>query len=89
MTLIALMPPLDYLPDGNQNFVFGRVTVPPGYTREATLEFAELMENVARPLWESDTPANGPPLSIAFSLLPLTVGHLLAPPPVIPIASVN
>ena len=66
MTLIALMPPLDYLPDGNQNFVFGRVTVPPGYTREATLEFAELMENVARPLWESDTPANGPPVDRFF-----------------------
>ena len=40
------MPPLDYLPDGNRNFVFGRISVPPGYTREATLNFAQSMEDV-------------------------------------------
>ena len=52
-TLIIMMPPLDYLPDGNRNFVFGRISVPSGYTREATLNFAQSMEDVARPLWEN------------------------------------
>ena len=66
MTVIALMPPLDYLPDGNRNFVFGRISVPPGYTREATLDFAQSMEDVARPLWENPNPENGPPIDRFF-----------------------
>ena len=49
---LMILPPLDYLPDGNRNFVFGRISVPPGYTREATVNFAQSMEDVARPLWK-------------------------------------
>ncbi len=66
VSLVALMPPLDYLPDGNRNFVFGRISVPPGYTREATLDFAQSMEDVARPLWENPNPENGPPIDRFF-----------------------
>ena len=65
-TLIAMMPPLDYLPDGNRNFVFGRISVPPGYTREATLDFAQSMEDVARPLWENPNPEKLPHIDRFF-----------------------
>ena len=65
-TLVVLMPPLDYLPDGNRNFVFGRISVPPGYTRDATLEFAQTMEDAARPLWEEPKPENGPAVDRFF-----------------------
>ena len=55
------MPRLDYLPDGNTNFVFGRLIVPPGYSMDETLRIAEKMEASAKPLWEGKTDENGPP----------------------------
>ncbi|MEE2820256.1 MAG: efflux RND transporter permease subunit [Pseudomonadota bacterium] len=63
---LMMMPPLDYLPDGNRNFVFGRISVPPGYTREATVNFAQSMENVARPLWENPNPEKLPHIDRFF-----------------------
>ena len=75
VALVMMMPPLDYLPDGNRNFVFGRISVPPGYTREATLNFAQSMEDVARPLWEQSNPGNYPTLIDSF-LLHTTAGPL-------------
>ena len=65
-TLIVMMPPLDYLPDGNRNFVFGRISVPSGYTREATVNFAQSMEDVARPLWENPNPEKLPHIDRFF-----------------------
>ena len=65
------MPQLDYLPDGNANFVFGRIFVPPGYSMDETVRIAEKMESAARPLWEEEAPADGPPaierFFVAFS----------------------
>ena len=55
------MPQLDYLPDGNANFAFGRIFTPPGYSMDETLRIAEKMEAAARPLWEDEVPADGPP----------------------------
>jgi len=55
------MPQLDYLPDGNANFVFGRIFVPPGYAMEETVRIAKKMEDAARPYWQGDVPADGPP----------------------------
>ena len=55
------MPRLDYLPDGNANFVFGRLIVPTGYSMEETLRIAEKMESAAKPLWEGKTKEGGPP----------------------------
>jgi len=55
------MPRLDYLPDGNANFAFGRISVPAGYSIDETLRIAERMENAARPLWEGGTEPGGPP----------------------------
>ncbi len=63
---LMMMPPLDYLPDGNRNFVFGRISVPPGYTREATVNFAQSMEDVARPLWENPNPEKLPHIDRFF-----------------------
>ena len=50
-----LMPKLDYLPDGNANFLLARILVPPGYSVEESANIAAKMENAARPLWEKDT----------------------------------
>jgi len=55
------MPQLDYLPDGNANFVFGSISVPPGYSMEETKRIAARMEEGARPLWEGKVTADGPP----------------------------
>ena len=55
------MPRLDYLPDGNANFAFGRISVPAGYSMDETLRIAERMEMAARPLWEGKTETGGPP----------------------------
>ena len=38
LSIFLFLPPLDYLPDGNRNFVFARIIVPPGYNKEATIE---------------------------------------------------
>ena len=50
--ILSFLPPLDYLPDGNRNFVFARIIVPPGYNKEATLDIAKAMEKSAKPLWQ-------------------------------------
>jgi HAE1 family hydrophobic/amphiphilic exporter-1 len=62
-----LMPKLDYLPDGNANFIFGRISVPAGYSMEETLRIAERMERAARPLWQGE-------VTEGVSLLPIHVG---------------
>ena len=55
------LPRLDYLPDGNANFVFGRLIVPTGYSMDETLRIAEKMESAAKPLWEGKEKQGGPP----------------------------
>ncbi len=50
-----LLPDLEYLPDGNQNFVFGIVLPPPGYNLETATEIAQGLEDAVRPLWASET----------------------------------
>ena len=49
------MPPLEYLPDGNTNFLFGFIQLPPGYNLETTREVAERVESATRPHWKSET----------------------------------
>jgi HAE1 family hydrophobic/amphiphilic exporter-1 len=51
-TAVAL-PPLDFLPDGNRNFVWGRITPPPGYNLETMKKVAESVEAAVKPHWES------------------------------------
>ncbi len=52
---IAFLPKLDYLPEGNQNFVFGIVLPPPGYNLDTTTAIAEDIETAVRPYWSSET----------------------------------
>ena len=49
-TILAL-PPLDFLPNGNQNFVWGRITPPPGYNLKTMKGMAESIEAAVKPLW--------------------------------------
>lgn len=48
-------PPLEYLPDGNTNFVFGFIQLPPGYNLDTTKEVAERVEAATKPHWASET----------------------------------
>jgi len=49
----VFMPKLDYLPDGNRNFVYSRIQPPPGYNLGTTFEMAERIEAATKPLWAS------------------------------------
>ena len=53
-TAVRFMPKLDYLPDGNANFMLARILVPPGYSIEESARIAGKMEAAARPLWEKE-----------------------------------
>ena len=53
-TAVRFMPKLDYLPDGNANFMLARILVPPGYSIEESARIAGKMESAARPLWEKE-----------------------------------
>lgn len=46
---LRLMPPLDYLPPGNQNLVFGGVLVPPGLSQAEQTRYSESIEAVVEP----------------------------------------
>ncbi|HEX9808273.1 MAG TPA: efflux RND transporter permease subunit [Alphaproteobacteria bacterium] len=50
---MVTIPPLDFLPDGNRNAVWGRVTPPPGYNLDTMRGIAEEIEASVRPLWAS------------------------------------
>ncbi len=47
-----LMVPIDYLPSGNRNIVFGIMIPPPGYSLDHLAEVGERIETVIRPAWE-------------------------------------
>lgn len=47
-----IMPGTEYLPEGNQNLVFARMTPPPGYSVEKMAEIADLIEERLRKHWE-------------------------------------
>ena len=49
------LPKLEYLPDGNRNFVFGVILPPPGYNLATSTEIAHTVEGAVRPLWASET----------------------------------
>ncbi|MEK7991581.1 MAG: efflux RND transporter permease subunit [Thiotrichaceae bacterium] len=50
--IIWLIPPLDYLPKGNRNAVFGIMIPPPGYNLEQMRVVGERIEKFVRPTWE-------------------------------------
>lgn len=49
----TLLPPLDYLPKGNRNLIFGLLIPPPGYNLEQLSTMGERIESVMRPAWEA------------------------------------
>jgi len=46
-----MLPKLDYLPDGNRNFVLGRIQPPPGFNLATTYAAAERIEEAVKPYW--------------------------------------
>lgn len=50
----ALMPKVEYLPEGNRNLVFGILLPPPGYNVERTLQMGVSLEEAMRPYWDVD-----------------------------------
>lgn len=55
------LPKLDYLPDGNQAFVFGFISPPPGYNLETALEIAGRVEDATSDTWGPTAPADRDP----------------------------
>ncbi|MFT4711117.1 MAG: HAE1 family hydrophobic/amphiphilic exporter-1, partial [Planctomycetota bacterium] len=50
--IMQLMPPLDYLPTGNRNIVFGMLMPPPGYNLDQLTKIGKRVEENMRPAWE-------------------------------------
>lgn len=50
--IVALMPPMDYLPRGNRNIVFGALIPPPGYNIDQLSKIGDRLEAAIRPAWE-------------------------------------
>lgn len=50
--IALLMPPMDYLPRGNRNIVFGVLIPPPGYNVEQLSKIGDRLEENIRPVWE-------------------------------------
>ena len=50
----AFLPQLEYLPNGNRNFVFGVLLPPPGYNLETSTEIGRSLEDAIRQHWVSE-----------------------------------
>ncbi|MEM9082555.1 MAG: efflux RND transporter permease subunit [Planctomycetota bacterium] len=50
--IAVLIPPLDYLPVGNRNIIFGVLVPPPGYNLDQLSTLGDRLENEIRPSWE-------------------------------------
>ncbi len=64
---ILLMPPMDYLPAGNRNLVFGGLLIPPGYSIDQRVAIAQRIEDRIKPYADADitkpeTMENLPPI---------------------------
>jgi hydrophobic/amphiphilic exporter-1 (mainly G- bacteria), HAE1 family len=68
-----MLPKLDYLPDGNRNFVLGRIQPPPGFNLETTYATAERIEAAVKPYWSrvngGETKPGDPPTISNFFFL--------------------
>ncbi len=67
---VRFLPSLEYLPEGNNNLIFGLIVPPPGYNLETTTDIAGRIENAIRPHWSSEAgseaSADGPPMIERF-----------------------
>jgi outer membrane protein TolC len=57
----ALLPPSDYLPQGNRNLVFGLLIPPPSYNLDQQGRLADRIEETMRPFWEAGKLERGSP----------------------------
>ena len=55
------LPALDYLPDGNRNFVIARLKPPPGYNLETTTKLAQQIEGEIRSYWSKENDKKSKP----------------------------
>ncbi|MFT7671138.1 MAG: HAE1 family hydrophobic/amphiphilic exporter-1, partial [Planctomycetota bacterium] len=53
MGSLYLLPPADYLPQGNRNLAFGLLITPPGYNVDQQQELAYRLESTIEPFWEA------------------------------------
>jgi HAE1 family hydrophobic/amphiphilic exporter-1 len=60
LATFRLLPDLEYLPEGNRNFVFGRVIPPSGYNLDTSTEIARRLEDAVRPHWVSESTPDSP-----------------------------
>ncbi len=79
---LQLMPPADYLPQGNRNLVFGMLTPPPGYSLGQQVELAQRIEQTIAPFWEAGRldPSSGA-YADAMAALPSVPGVSWGGPP--------
>ncbi len=52
------LPNLEYLPEGNNNLVFGIIVPPPGYNLDTMTSIATNIENAIRPYWVDENGEN-------------------------------
>ncbi len=77
---IKLMPPLDYLPAGNRNLVFGGLLIPPGLSVEQRESIAQRIESTILPYANADI--NDPETVAALSpIVRPSYDRSLPPPP--------
>jgi HAE1 family hydrophobic/amphiphilic exporter-1 len=50
----AMLPKVEYLPEGNRNLVFGILLPPPGYNLDEVLRIGDVVERQLRPYWDVD-----------------------------------
>lgn len=55
LLVVVLLPPAEYLPNGNQDFIFAFMLPPPGYNLDEMVRIGEHVESQSRPLWETPT----------------------------------
>ncbi|MEO0482897.1 MAG: efflux RND transporter permease subunit [Planctomycetota bacterium] len=81
---MALRPPLDYLPKGNKNLVFGFLLIPPGYAIDHMQRIAERIEDPMKPYVDAslDDPASVAALDPIERFAP---GAPVPPPPFDPV----
>ena len=51
---IKLIPPMGYLPEGNQNMVIGILIPPPGYSKEEFIKMGKKIEKKLLPYWKAE-----------------------------------
>lgn len=77
---IKLMPPLDYLPAGNRNLVFGGMLIPPGQSIDQFNAMAKHIENILTPYATAD--ANDPATYQNLPKIPWRDGITYEPVPI-------